>query len=95
MAAWALGLSQPLAECQWELGGGQGEEEITSAPGKTIDFSLGKNVELLPGDSFQLALYLAANREADGASTCVVDLQRRGWSSLWKATAAGCRPSAP
>ena len=82
VAAWALGLSQPLAECQWELGGGQGEEEITSAPGKTIDFSLGKNVELLPGDSFQLALYLAANREADGASTCVVDLQRRGWSSL-------------
>ena len=84
VVGWAVGLSEPLAECAWELGGSQGEGELIAAAGASLPFSMGKTVKLKPGTSYELALYLAANREADGASTCLVDLQRQGWPKLLK-----------
>ena len=54
-----------------------GEGELIAAAGASLPFSMGKTVKLKPGTSYELALYLAANREADGASTCLVDLQRQ------------------
>ena len=67
VVGWAVGLSEPLAECAWELGGSQGEGELIAAAGASLPFSMGKTVKLKPGTSYELALYLAANREADVA----------------------------
>ena len=82
IVAWALGLSVPLAECQWEIDGRQGEGEKACSPGEPLQFSVEKGALVQPRESLQLALYVAVNREADGASTSVVDLQRHGWRSL-------------
>lgn len=81
-AAWSVGLSEPLAKCQWEIQGSQTEEETIKQTGQPLRFSLHQSVSLQPGADYPLALYGAVNREADGASTCVVDLQRHGWESL-------------
>jgi len=82
LAGWAVGLSEPLTQCQWSIRGDQAEGEKRAAAGDPLHFSLGNTVELEPRATYKLALYLATNREADGASTCVIDLQRRGWQSL-------------
>lgn len=96
LAGWAVGLSEPLTQCQWSIRGDQAEGEKRAAAGDPLHFSLGNTVELEPRATYKLALYLATNREADGASTCVIDLQRRGGGRVsWTTTEPGCRNTAP
>ncbi len=94
-AAWAVGLSEPLADCQWEVQEQQAEAEVVVQPGEPLRFSLHKTAGLQPQESSELALYLAVNREADGASTSVVDLQRHGWIGLLQGHRAWLREKRP
>ncbi len=83
-AAWSLGLSKPLGEFDWQIGGQSTEEEISRKAGQDLTFSVSEEISLKAGADYQLALYVGVNNEADGAGTCTVDLQRHGWRNLLK-----------
>ena len=52
------------------------------APGAQFDFVSAKKRVLGPGESSQVVLYIAVNRDGDGAGTTQVDLRRHGWAEL-------------
>lgn len=77
LAALALALDPPpgpgMEGPRWNLHGGGGEPAFYR---KAI------TLELPPGGSTALTLYLAVNLEADGAGTTAMDLRRRGGDAL-------------
>ena len=79
---WALGLSEPLSDIKWHINHLQSEEETRKVSGERVNFQVSKKIRLDPEMSYQLALFVAVNSEADGASTCLIDLQRHGWEKL-------------
>ncbi len=85
---WSLGLSEALSEFEWHIGHTASEAEVFNPGGEPLHFSIKRNVSLQPGECYRLALYAAVNNEADGAGTCVVDLQRHGFDKLLRAELA-------
>lgn len=79
---WAVGLSTPLAEAEWHIADAASEDEVSNHCGDPLHFYLAKDIYLRPGECGSLALYTAVNNEADGAGTCVIDLQRHGSERL-------------
>lgn len=79
---WSLGLSEPLSEFEWHIANAASEAEVRTPCGESLDFALKKEIRLGPGQRHSLALYSAVNNEADGAGTCVIDLQRHGYEKL-------------
>ncbi|NLJ79727.1 MAG: glycoside hydrolase family 125 protein [Firmicutes bacterium] len=82
VAAWSLGLSEPLSEFSWHLDGQTSGDEVSCPAGQGLKFGLSKAVALEAGDTYQLALYAGVNKEADGAAAYTVHLQRCGWTGL-------------
>lgn len=83
--AGGRGASQPWSLGIWgpELGGSNlRPREWSMQEGLRLLFLLGQRYQLEPGQSIDLALYLAAAPEADGAGAHLIDLQRRGWRAL-------------
>ncbi|MBT9173190.1 MAG: hypothetical protein DDT21_01584 [Syntrophomonadaceae bacterium] len=79
------GREVPLAALALSLEGGR-PWCCTVTAGKTAEARGGMTVELAPGESFTLPLYLAVNIEGSGAATTTVDLRRRGAQVLLAAT---------
>ena len=61
---------------------GQGGQEWMVGPEARYDFASVKSRVLQPGETGQVVLYLAVNRDGDGAGTTQVDLRRHGWAEL-------------
>lgn len=91
LAALAFGMAPGPDICEWTAGSGRyrgprwTEEPLNTAEG-TIWWRLGRRVRLEPGARAEISLLMAANREADGARTTVVDLIRQGAPNLIDAT---------
>lgn len=87
LAALGFGLHPEPHVCQWTAGSGEyrdprwTREPVNTAEG-TIWWRLGRRIRLEPGGRAEVSLLAAANREADGARTTVVDLVRQGASAL-------------
>ena len=55
---------------------------IASAADETVRFTLARDASLQPGEKIDLALYVAAGPEVDGAVAMVKRMRRRGWRTL-------------
>jgi hypothetical protein len=62
--------------------GADGDAEIRVASGAQPSFALRRALRLAPGAREQVAFYLAAGPERDGAQASVSVLRRRGWKAL-------------
>lgn len=84
IAALAIGASEELDTCIWGLGQGLANREVSCQNNGTdrINFILGKEYNLAPGERVALAFYVAVNVEGDGAGTNLFDMKRRGWEKL-------------
>lgn len=76
---WSLGVPGPELSCANPV-----PREWSTQEGLRLLFLLGQRYRLEPGQAVDLALYLAAAPEADGAGAHLIDLQRRGWRVLLK-----------
>lgn len=64
-------------------------DEATDAvvhPGERPSYEIHRSLELAPGERAEVAFYLAAGPERDGAEAAVAALRRRGWRSMLAAT---------
>jgi hypothetical protein len=66
--------------------GADAEASIAVEPGPAPRFSIAREVEVAPGAREQVAFYLAAGPERDGAQASVGVLRRRGWRDLLAGT---------
>ena len=55
---------------------------IVSATDETVRFTLARDASLAPGEKIDVALYVAAGPEVDGAVAMVQRMRRRGWRTL-------------
>ncbi|HEY0970282.1 MAG TPA: hypothetical protein VGE02_04815 [Gemmatimonadales bacterium] len=58
----------------------------TVHPGERPRYDIRRGLELAPGERTEVAFYLAAGPERDGAEAAVAALRRRGWRSMLAAT---------
>ncbi|MGE5577298.1 MAG: glycoside hydrolase family 125 protein, partial [Syntrophothermus sp.] len=88
VAALAIGASEELDTCIWGVGQGLANREVSCQNNGTdrINYILGKEYTLAPGDRVALAFYVAANIEGDGAGTNLFDMRRHGWEKLLAGT---------
>ena len=63
-----------------------GEARVTVRKGATPGYALQRTLTLGPGERAEVAFYLAAGPERDGAEATVGVLRRRGWRALLTAT---------
>jgi hypothetical protein len=63
--------------------GADGEADVTV---QGTSFSIGRTLDIVAGGSAQLAFYLAAGPERDGAEATAGVLKRRGWRALLSGT---------
>ncbi|CAN5186507.1 hypothetical protein BH23GEM2_BH23GEM2_09500 [soil metagenome] len=68
--------------------GADGDASLTITPGATPGWSVGCSMSLDPGERRELAFYLGAGPERDGAEATVGVMRRRGWRELLRATRA-------
>lgn len=66
--------------------GGEHDTEVIVHDGATPTFALRQSIEVAPGGRSQVAFYIAAGPERDGAQAAVRALRRRGWRDLLAAT---------
>ncbi len=66
--------------------GADGEAAIAVDDGAAPGFAISRDLELAPGAREQVAFYLAAGPERDGARASVGVLRRRGWRDLLAGT---------
>ncbi len=66
--------------------GGDSETHVDVAEGATPTFALRQSVDVPAGGRAQVAFYIAAGPERDGAEATVRALRRRGWRDLLAAT---------
>ncbi|MCL4515400.1 MAG: glycoside hydrolase family 125 protein [Firmicutes bacterium] len=90
IAALAISASEELDTCIWGLGQGLANREVSCQNNGTdrINFILGKEYNLAPGERVALAFYVAVNVEGDGAGTNLFDMKRHGWEKLLAQTRA-------
>lgn len=68
--------------------GADGECEVTVGAGPLPEWSLTRRVTVASGARVELAFYIGAGPERDGARATVAVMQRRGWRELLRATRA-------
>jgi hypothetical protein len=66
--------------------GADGDADVSIEGGDAPGFSLTREVRIEPGGREQLAFYIAAAPERDGAESVLGVLRRRGWRDLLSAT---------
>ncbi|HEY5218191.1 MAG TPA: hypothetical protein VIJ16_00215 [Gemmatimonadaceae bacterium] len=66
--------------------GADGEASIALSTGDAPRYSIHRDIELAAGGHEQVAFYLAAGPERDGAQASVAVLRRRGWRALLAGT---------
>jgi len=68
--------------------GADGDARVEVTPGPSPTWSVRRAVSLEPGERRELAFYLGAGPERDGAEATVGVMRRRGWRELLRATRA-------
>jgi hypothetical protein len=68
-----------------------GTSEVTVEPGRAPSFALRRTLTVPPADSADVAFYVAAGPERDGAVATGVAMRRRGWRELLEATREALR----
>ena len=63
-----------------------GEADVSVQDGATPSYRIGRELSLAAGERVELAFYIAAGAEGDGAEAAVTALRRRGWRGLLAAT---------
>ena len=63
-----------------------GDATVSVEDGETPSYRIGRELTLAAGERVELAFYLAAGAEGDGAEAAVTALRRRGWRGLLAAT---------
>lgn len=66
--------------------GGDSDTQVEVTPSSKPTFALRQTVEVPPGGRAQVAFYIAAGPERDGAEATVRALRRRGWRDLLAGT---------
>ncbi|MGH9204484.1 MAG: hypothetical protein ACRD2A_24920, partial [Vicinamibacterales bacterium] len=66
--------------------GSDGEAHVTVSEGATPSYSVERQVELPANGRVEMAFYIAAGPEGDGAHATVHVMRRRGWRDLLAAT---------
>jgi hypothetical protein len=64
----------------------EGEAEVDVTDGATPQYAVRRTIELGPGERSEVAFFIAAGPECDGAEATVGVMRRRGWRALLTAT---------
>ncbi|MGI8548457.1 MAG: hypothetical protein ACR2M1_14205, partial [Gemmatimonadaceae bacterium] len=65
-----------------EMAAVAGAEQEAAIPGRAVTWSLSRAVRLEPGARVDMAVYMAAGPESDGATAMVARMRQRGWRAL-------------
>lgn len=68
--------------------GADGDAQLEVTSGQSPTWSVRRSLSLDPGERHELAFYIAAGPERDGAEATIAVMRRRGWRELLRATRA-------